>query len=78
VAVVRVSVGSVDVQLDGVDVSVLQVRGLLRLMAEVSLAVGEEAAEPEEPRQPMGFTAHIERLPEEILSEDLSWYFDDE
>ena len=76
-AVVRVSVGEVEVRLEGVDVSLRQVRALLRLVAGVSLA-GGQVAEVEEPRPVIGFGAHIERLPEEIVKEDLSWYFDDE
>lgn len=77
-AVVRVTVGDIDVRIDGVEVSLRQVRDLLRLVAGVSLAGGESVPEPVEQGQPMGFTAHIERLPEEILKEDLSWYLDDE
>ena len=77
-AVVRVCIGDVDVQMDDVEISLRQVRDLVRLVARVSLAGGEPVAEPVEAGQPMGFTAHIERLPEEILREDLSWYFDDE
>lgn len=75
---VRVSVGDVKVCLDGVGVSLRQVRGLVRLAAAVN-AVGQATVSvvDEEQRAPVGFAAHIERLPEEIPKEDLSWYFDE-
>ena len=73
---VRVSVGEVEVRLEGVDVSVAQVRGLMRLAAVLSVA-SQGGAEESEGRSPVGFAAHLERMPEEIPREDLSWYFDE-
>jgi hypothetical protein len=72
---VRVCIGSVDVRLDGVAVSLRQVRDLMKLAA--ALSVVAEGQEEEEARTPVGFAAQIERLPEEIPQEDLSWYFDE-
>lgn len=76
---VRVSVGEVEVRLEGVEVSVRQVRELMRLAAGLSV-VAQAVVQPEavEDRPPVGFAAHIERLPEEIPQEDISWYFDEE
>jgi hypothetical protein len=77
-ATVRVTVGDVSVRVDGVDLSLRQVRDLLKLVAGINLAGGNQPAENDEPRQVIGFGAQVERLPEEILKEDLSWYFDEE
>jgi hypothetical protein len=78
---VRVSVGEVDIRLEGVDISVRQVRGLAQLAAALSTVISgsgaEEEGEAQEARAPVGFAAHLERLPEEIPQEDLSWYFDE-
>lgn len=76
---VRVSVGEVEVRLEGVEVSVRQVRDLLRLVAGLNafnVVASSSEVVPEE-RAPVGFSAQIERLPEEIPQEDLSWYFDE-
>lgn len=75
---VRVSVGEVEVRLEGVEVSLRQVRELMRLAAGLSVAA-QSVAQPEavEDRPAVGFAAHIERLPEEIPQEDISWYFDE-
>jgi len=72
---VRVSVGEVEVRLDGVDVSVRQIRELMRLAAGLNLVGGDGGGE--EQRPVIGFAASIERLPEEIPQEDISWYFDE-
>ena len=74
---VKVIVGEVRVELQGVDMSVSQVRSLVRLVAEVHQAVQVEVEREDEPKNPVGFSAHLERLPEEIVEEDLSWYFDE-
>ena len=72
---VRVSVGEVEVRLDGVDVSVRQIRELMRLAAGLNLVGGGDGGD--EARPVIGFAASIERLPEEIPQEDISWYFDE-
>lgn len=75
---VRVSVGDVEVRLSGADVSVRQVRELMRLAAALSAfgqSVGSDGGE--DARPVIGFAASIERLPEDIPQEDLSWYFDE-
>lgn len=75
---VRVQVGEVEVELSGVSVSVRQVRELMRLAASLSAfsqSVG--SGSDEEQRPVIGFGASLERLPEEIPQEDISWYFDE-
>lgn len=76
---VRVSVGEVEVRLDGVEVSVRQVRELMRLAAGLNAfsVVSSPSDGGSEERPAIGFSAQIERLPEEIPQEDLSWYFDE-
>lgn len=76
---VRVSVGEVEVRLDGVEVSVRQVRELMRLAAGLNAfgVVSSSVDGGGEERPPIGFSAQIERLPEEIPQEDISWYFDE-
>ncbi len=74
---IKVTVGEVKIELQDVDVSVSQVRGLVRLAAGVHQAVQVEVDREEEPKNPVGFSAYLERLPEEIAQEDLSWYFDE-
>jgi len=72
----RVRVGELEVRFEG-DFSVNQLRSLLRLMTELNLACLSVAGPVEKDQQIFGFSAQVERLPEAILSEDLSWYFDE-
>lgn len=77
---IRVTVGDIDIRLDGVDITHRQLRGLIRYAVGANAAVNVINAgdnEETEPKQALGFTAHIERLPEEIPAEDISWYFDE-
>jgi hypothetical protein len=75
---VRLDVGEVSLRLDGVDLSVRQVRDLLRLCATVSAYVA--SAGPVEAAErfsaPIGFTAQVERAPD--LVDDFSEFFEDE
>jgi hypothetical protein len=77
---IRIAVGDIDVRLEGIDLTPRQVRGLIKYAVGASAALAlTQATEPEEPetKTPLGFSATIERLPEEIPAEDLSWYFDE-
>jgi hypothetical protein len=75
---VRIAVGEVELRTDGLDLSARQVRDLLNRAAMIAAAMTIAANHTEdEPKQPVGFTAQVERLPEEIPQEDLSWYFDE-
>jgi hypothetical protein len=78
---IRIAVGDVDVRLEGVDLTLRQVRGLIKYCVGASAAVAitsqpESDAQPET-AHPLGFSATIERLPQEIPQEDLDWYFDE-
>lgn len=74
---VHVVAGQVEIKIDGLDVTTATVLRLARTAASLALALAESGAdaEPEPERPPLGFTAHIERLPEEILEEP---YYDEE
>jgi hypothetical protein len=77
---IRIAVGDIDIRLDGMDLTPRQVRGLIKYAVGASTAIAlVSQTEPEEPepKTPLGFSATIERLPEEIPAEDLSWYFDE-
>ena len=64
---VRLRVGNVSADLDGMELTRRQVRALLFDLAGIAATLEPEA----EQGAPMGFTAHLERLPEEMPSEPL-------
>ena len=75
---VHIAIGDVVLNVTGLDLDARQIRKMLMDTASIAAAMNEQAPTPEpEPPMPMGFTAHIERLSEEILTEDLSEYFDE-
>ena len=76
---IRIAVGDVDIRLDDIDLTPRQVRGLIKYAVGAAAAMALTGSDNEETevRQPVGFSATIERLPEEIPAEDLSWYFDE-
>jgi hypothetical protein len=62
---VRITVGEVDVRLDGLDLTPREVRALMRHAAGIALAVTPDTpiavdVDVEEPRTSVGFTAHLE------------------
>lgn len=64
---IRLRVGNVSADLDGMELTRRQVRALLMDLAGIAATL-----EPEpEQSAPVGFTAHLERLPEEMPSEPL-------
>jgi len=76
---IRIAVGDVDIRLEDVNLTHRQVRGLIKYAVGAAAAMaiaGSDHDEPD-PKQPVGFAASIERLPEDIPKEDLSWYFDE-
>jgi hypothetical protein len=75
----RIAVGDVDIRLDDIDLTHRQVRGLIRYAVSAASVMALTNSDNEEPeaRQPVGFSATIERLPEDIPKEDLDWYFDE-
>lgn len=60
----RVRVGEVEVRTDA-DLSVKQIRDLLRACAGIAVALAPDAPEP---GPPLGFSAIVERLPDELAS----------
>lgn len=71
---VKITVGEVELRVEGVDWTRRQVTSLLTQVASIAVALVPDS-EPEQPAQPMGFTAHIERAPE--VYEDLSEWFEE-
>ena len=67
---VRLRVGNVSADLDGMELTRRQVRALLFDLAGIAATLEPEA----EQAAPVGFTAHLERLPEEMPAEP----YDDE
>ena len=62
---VRVTVGPVEIRIDGLDISERQVRRLLAEAGELATRLLADAEAPaEEERAPMGFTAQVERAPD--------------
>lgn len=60
---VTIKVGDVTVKLDDVVLSTGEVKRLLRTAAGLAVAL---APRPPEPSAPIGFAAHVERLPDEM------------
>lgn len=64
---VSLRVGQVSAEVEGVDLTRRQIRALLFDLAGIAATLEPEV----EQAAPMGFTAHLERLPEEMPSEPL-------
>lgn len=62
----RVKVGPVDIRSD-IELTPKQIKSLLNQAAAVALALSR--LEQPEPSPPVGFTAHLERLPDEFAAE---------
>jgi hypothetical protein len=75
----RIAVGDVDIRLDDINLTHRQVRGLIKYAvgAAAAMALTGSDSDEAEAKHPMGFSATIERLPEDIPKEDLDWYFDE-
>lgn len=74
----KIVVGDVEIRTD-LELTPRQVHALITKAASIAVALGAADTEPvEEPRPPIGFSATIERLHEDILEEDISWYFEEE
>jgi hypothetical protein len=71
---VKITVGEVELRIEGVDWTRRQVTSLLTQVASIAVALTGET-EPDPPQQPMGFTAQIERAPE--VYEDFSEWFEE-
>lgn len=71
---IRITVGDIDLRMDGLELSKRDVKGLLQLAAGYAAALSQPA-EPERESTPIGFAAHIERAPDVV--EDLSEWFEE-
>lgn len=69
---VRIVAGDVEVRLDGLDLTLAEVRSLLRSAATAARRVDPD----EEPRAPIGFAATIERIPQDV--ERVEYYEEEE
>jgi hypothetical protein len=75
---ITVKVGGIKIQTDGIDLTKRDIHKLLESAGSVALAILEASSieeEPEPQRDPIGFTAHIERAPEFQLED---FFSDDE
>jgi hypothetical protein len=74
---VSLIVGGVEVTLSGVDLTLRQVKDLMRSAGSIALALPPETAAAAEPEKshPLGFTAHLEIAEPE---ETILWYDDEE
>lgn len=60
---IRITVGEVELRLDGLELTTRDVRSLMRHAAGIALAVDtpkDVTVDVEEPRSSLGFTAHLE------------------
>lgn len=74
---VSLVIGDVEVTLSGVELTLRQVKDLMRSAGSIALALPQEVTPPSEPQpsHPLGFTAHLDIAePEEITL----WYDDEE
>ena len=74
---VRITVGNVQIDTSGVDLTKADIKALAKLAATLADSGDTTVVAEEEPQPAFGFTAHIERMPEDIPAEDFSWYFDE-
>ena len=77
---VSVVVGGVELTLSGVELTVAQVRGLMRSAASIAIALPREPDMTLEPERgnPIGFTASVDLDPERHSPPSVPWYDDEE
>lgn len=74
---VRVKIGDVSVDVEGMELSKRQVVDLMERVTTMAMLTQVEVKEVDaEQRYPIGFSATIERAPE-YQEQDLSWYFEE-
>ena len=75
---VRITVGEVELRTEGLELTARQVNAMLKRAALIAAGLSIAAQHvDDEPKAPIGFSATVERLPEDIPKEDTSWYFDE-
>lgn len=74
---VSLVIGGVEVTVSGVDLTLRQVKELMRSAGSIALALPVDPPSPAEPEKahPLGFTAHLDLAPAE---ETYDWYDEDE
>lgn len=71
----KITVGDVEIELDGLDLTPRQVTALLKRAASVNLAM--QVDEETETKTPMGFSAQVELDPERNIPDvDPDWFDD--
>lgn len=78
---VRITVGEVEVRLDGLELTTREIRALMRHAAGIALAVDtskDVTIDVEEPRSSLGFTAHLELDPNRHEPPAAPWWDDEE
>ncbi len=74
---VKITVGSVEIKTEGLEMSQRQISTLLAKAAAIAVAV-DVVAEHEEPKStPIGFSATLELDPERNVEPDLSEWFEE-
>jgi hypothetical protein len=74
---VRITVGNVQIDTNGVDLTKADIKALAKLAAALADSGGTTVVSEEEVQAAFGFTAQVERLPEHIPADDPSYYWDD-
>lgn len=73
---IKISVGAVEVEVDGLDLNRKQLQELMQQAGSIALAI-EEGSDEEESKQPIGFSASLELDPERNYDPDLSEWFEE-
>jgi len=73
---IKITVGAVEVDLDGLDLNRKQLQDLLESCGSIALAV-EAGSDEDEHKQPIGFSASLDLDPERNYEPDTSEWFED-
>lgn len=75
---IKITVGSVELELEGIDLERRHIRQLLSACGSIALAVDQTESEEEaEAKHPIGFSAQVELDPERNYEPDLSEWFEE-
>jgi hypothetical protein len=72
---IRIVVGPVEIGINGLDVTERQVRRLMAEAGQIAARLLDDSPDAESEKQPMGFSATIERAPEPVPE---NYYSDDD
>lgn len=73
----RITVGDVEIRIEGIDMTTRQFTRLLREVAGIAMLVTQTSGEEVEQRSAIGFTAHLELDPQRNDEPDLSEWFEE-